>query len=166
MKLFAKENDPADATLLAEKIAEVGFRLVSRLRDEIRQRQPAGLTLSQFRALAYIAHHAGVSLSQVAEHQGLSMPSMSKVVQDLVVAGYVTREYVPGNRRALMITVTSRGAEIFDHLRREALAGLQTVLVELPAEERLMIEQSILTLEHVLAQLPNAHCAQERREAS
>ena len=54
--------------------------------------QRHGLSVPQFRTLIYIQHSDRANLSSLADHLGLSLPAVSRLVGGLVRRGLVNRE--------------------------------------------------------------------------
>ena len=65
------------------------------IRTWMRSHRGSDLSVPQFRVLVYLHRHEGSSLSDIAEHVGLTLPSMSKMIDGLVV----TRRMDPGDCR-------------------------------------------------------------------
>ncbi len=122
------------------------------LRTLMRSRRGADLSVPQFRALAYIGRRHGCSLSDVAQHVGTALPSMSKLVDGLVGRGLVERAAETDDRRRVALSLTQRG----DALLTLAVKGAETALADLfsgvPAGERAAV---VATL-HRLASLFDA----------
>ncbi len=76
----------------AQEILDVVPVVMRSIRAEMRRHRTADLSVPQFRTLAFIDRNADASLSDVAEHIGLTLPSMSKIVEGLVVRKFVTRQ--------------------------------------------------------------------------
>jgi len=153
MKQLENESKALAEEPLAGQVMETAFALVRAFRAEIRRRQPADLTLSQYRTLSFISRQDGASLSRVAEHLGLTLPSASKLVHDLVGDGLITRAYVADNRRVLTLALTPQGISVLALARREALAPLTRTLATLPEAEQRAILQSLPHLQQVLRQM-------------
>jgi DNA-binding MarR family transcriptional regulator len=79
------------------------------IRTEMRSHRTPDLSVPQFRALLYVNRHAGASLSDVAEHLGLTLPSVSKLIDKLVARGLITRESAADDRRRMVLTLTPDG---------------------------------------------------------
>ena len=79
------------------------------VRDEMRSRRAASLSVPQFRALNFVGRHPGASLSDVATHVGVALPSMSRLVDGLVARKLVVRRGDAGDRRRLILRLTARG---------------------------------------------------------
>ena len=128
----------------AERLALVAGRLNRRL-----QAATGGLSHGLLSAMAVIAKRGPLRLSDLAQIEGVSAPSMTRTVAELEVRGYVTRSPDPVDGRAVLISAAEAGtAAILDaratraQLVSELLATLNTVdaaaiSAALPALERL-----------------------------
>src|SRR6478672_7299944 len=65
-----------------------------------------GLSLPQFRALVLIDREPAVSLSAVADHLGVSLPTASRTVAGLVRKGLLSREGCRTDRRQCELSPT------------------------------------------------------------
>ncbi|MGH2504870.1 MAG: MarR family winged helix-turn-helix transcriptional regulator, partial [Ktedonobacterales bacterium] len=69
-----------DSAPLAAALMEVAPLVMREIRTRMRQSRGAGLSVPQFRALGYLRRHPGCSLTEVADHLGLSVPATSRLV--------------------------------------------------------------------------------------
>ena len=97
------------AALLVETVP----LLTLNLRAEMRARGQ-GLAMLQFQTLAFLHHRPGSSLSEVAEHLGLTLASTSKKVDGLVGQGLIVREVSPDDRRRVVLNLSVRGGEMLE----------------------------------------------------
>src|SRR5512137_2718402 len=95
--------------ICAQEILEVVPAVMRIIRAEMRRHRTADLSVPQFRTLAFIDRNVAASLSDVAEHIGLTLPSMSKIVDGLVMRKLVTRQTHPTDRRRMTLALTPRG---------------------------------------------------------
>jgi DNA-binding MarR family transcriptional regulator len=73
------------------------------------ERAAGGLTLAQYRVLALVS--AGDErASRLAGRLAITKPSVSAVVDGLVERGYLAREAVEGDRRAVRLCLTPTGS--------------------------------------------------------
>lgn len=121
------------------------------IRAEMRSRRAADLSVPQFRALAFLSRCEGASLSDVAEHIGLTLPSISKMVDGLVTRGLVARRPSAGDRRRVALALTPQGEAVLEAARRGTQARLAEMLTALTAEERAVIARAMHTLRQVFA---------------
>jgi DNA-binding MarR family transcriptional regulator len=125
---------------------EIVPSIMRNIRAEMRRHRTADLSVPQFRTLAYIDHNADVSLSDVAEHIGLTLPSMSKIVDGLVARKLVTRQTHPADRRRLVLTLTRSGQTALEASRKATRACLAEDLSTLSDAERANIVRALEAL--------------------
>jgi len=119
------------------------------LRSQMRSHRIAGLSVTQFRVLLFLSRCRGASLSAVADHVGLSLPSVSRMADTLVTRGLLVRQPRLDDRRGVSLTVTPRG----DKALTAALNAAQTDLAEklrmLNGEQRAVVVRSMQALRPV-----------------
>lgn len=76
--------------------------IMRRIRREMHRRTIPGLSLPQFRALGFLEAHPRASLSDVAAHLGLTLPSTSKLVQNMVARKVMIRRRSTDRRRVCL----------------------------------------------------------------
>jgi DNA-binding MarR family transcriptional regulator len=133
------------AETCAHEVLDVVPLVMRAIRAELRRRRTADLSLAQFRTLAYLNSHAEVSLSEVAEHIGLSLPTMSKLVDGLLGRGLLTRVEDPSDRRRVLLCLTEEGRAMLGG----ALAATQSYLAGLLGE--LLPDQQATVVEAMAA---------------
>ena len=114
----------------AREVLETVPAVMRTIRCEVR-RSGRGVTLPQFRTLAFLARVGAASLGEASEHLGLTNPAMSRLVGGLVRSGFVTRTTVAENRRKVALALTSKGRAKLESVRAvvrvrlaDALGGL------------------------------------------
>lgn len=126
-----------DSQQCARELLETAPLVVRFIRDEVRRRRAAGLTLPQFRTLAFLSRARDSSLSDVAGHLGLSLPAMSRLINGLVAARLVARQPAAANRRQVALNLTSRGRATLETVRGEIRLRLADAVKDLsPAEQK------------------------------
>ena len=93
----------------AHEVLDVVPLVMRTIRTQMRQHRAVDLSVPQFRTLSYINSNSGASLSAVAEQIGLTLPSMSKIVDGLVVRKLVIRQTHHVDRRRMTLALTERG---------------------------------------------------------
>jgi DNA-binding MarR family transcriptional regulator len=137
-----------DLAALALETAPLIMRLIRQL---MRADREAGLSTPQFRALGYVSRHSGTSLSQVAEHLGLSTPATSRLIDALVDRELVERAIAPEDRRYITLRLTARGEAVQAAARARALRGLSAVMEGLTPAERLAVADALPMLRQLFA---------------
>ena len=77
-----------DSDEVARGLLEVVPVIIKDIRSQMRSRRSPDLTVPQFRTLAFVDRNKGTSLSAVANHMGLTLPSTSKLVDGLISPQY------------------------------------------------------------------------------
>ncbi|QKW33784.1 MarR family transcriptional regulator [Actinomadura sp. NAK00032] len=129
----------ASAPGLAEELRISIARLTRRLRT---LRPPAAgdggrpLSLTQFAALAAIERHGSMTPRELADHEKVQPPSMTRVIAHLEERGLVARRPHPTDGRQVVLNATEAGASLLADERRRKEAWLARRLEELTDEER------------------------------
>lgn len=130
----------------AREVLEVVPLLMQVIRRHMRSQRGPGLSVPQFRTLAYLQRHPGAALSDVAEHLGLTLPSMSKLIDGLVGQDLVTREVSAADRRYVTLILTPLGQTTFQSARQATQVQLAQLLAALSEAEQATIIQAMQTL--------------------
>jgi DNA-binding MarR family transcriptional regulator len=133
---MANSQTRSDAGLATELRISVS-RLARRLRAErIARGLATELSDTQLAALAALERHAAMTPGELAEHEKVQPPSMTRVISALLERALVTRAPHPTDGRQVILTVTDQGRELVQQSRRLREAWLAQRLRELSPEER------------------------------
>ena len=140
MTIPQSEIDPGLATSLRISVS----RLARRMRAErVAQGLQPELSDTQLAALAALEKHAGMTPGELAEHEKVQPPSMTRVVAALEGRGLVRRAPHPTDRRQAVLTVTDQGREFVRQVRQLREAWLARQLQELTPGERAVLQEAI-----------------------
>jgi DNA-binding MarR family transcriptional regulator len=117
------------------------------IRTEMRRGRGADLSIPQFRALRFIQSVPDSTLSRLADHLGLTLPSVSKLVDGLVKHELVLRKNAAKDRRCIALGLTPAGESIVNSARAGAMANLSETLGSLSAEELGIVCQAMELLQ-------------------
>jgi len=117
----------------ARELLEVVPPIMRVIRAEMRSQSTPELSVPQFRVLSYVNRNAGTSLSEVADHIGLTRPAMSVLVDGLVNRKLMTRQTDPSDRRRLTLVLTRAGQSLYAAARQHTQARLAARLQTLSA---------------------------------
>jgi DNA-binding MarR family transcriptional regulator len=134
-----------DAALASELRTSV-MRLARRLR---RMRADTTLSLGQLAALGTIDRHGSMTPGELAAHERVQPPSMTKIVKALEAAGYVTRSPHPTDGRQVVVTLTPTGSTLLKEDRRQREAWLAQRLRDLTPEERDLLHRAAEVLDRL-----------------
>lgn len=108
---------------------------VMRLSRRMRQERSSTLTPTQIAALATLARHGPMTLGEIAAHERVQPPSMTRVIAFLAEAGLVARIPHPTDGRQVIAEVTDAGRGLLETDRRRRDEWLAERLAALPATE-------------------------------
>src|SRR3954451_16918677 len=106
---------PGRDAALAGSLRDAVGRLVRRMRAE---RAPTELSLGQWAALRTLDRRGPMTPSELAAHEQVQPPSMTKIVAALETHGYVTRTPDPVDRRQVVVAANAQGRALLADDRR------------------------------------------------
>jgi DNA-binding MarR family transcriptional regulator len=121
------------------------------IRAEMRKSIKGYLSVPQFRTLTFLNRHEGASLSGLADHIGLTLPTISKMVDGLVARNLVIRRQHQDDRRRITLALSSRGRTTLQSARNATQAQLAGLLMKLPDNKRAEITEALQTLRSAFA---------------
>ena len=133
----------------AQEILEVVPVVMRTIRAEMRRHRTADLSVPQFRTLAFIDRRPTRRCRTWPSTSGLTLPSMSKIVEGLVVRKFVTRQTHAADRRRMTLALTARGLTALQTSRAATRACLAEDLAALSDRQRETIVQAMEILRPV-----------------
>ncbi|MHB1458895.1 MAG: MarR family winged helix-turn-helix transcriptional regulator [Armatimonadota bacterium] len=94
------------------------------------------LSIQQFRALISMKMITNPSLSQVADHMGVTISMASKIIDAMVERGYILRNTDIEDRRKLVLSITKEGENALEAVHMAALGSYIERLQSLTPAER------------------------------
>jgi DNA-binding MarR family transcriptional regulator len=120
-------------TALASALRLSVVRLNRRLRG---QRADTSVTLTQLAALSTLKRHGALTPGELAAHEKVQPPSMTRVLAALDERGLVERRPHPTDGRQALVELTTVGRDLLRSEVRMREAWLARKLGELSEEER------------------------------
>ncbi|MCU0265948.1 MAG: MarR family transcriptional regulator [Actinomycetia bacterium] len=133
-------------TELASALQIAAMRLARRLRAE---RTDSSLTLTQLAALATLQRHGPLSPGELAAHERVQPPSMTRVVAVLERRGLVTRAAHPTDGRQVLLSATAAAHRLLLADRRRREAWLVDRMAALSPAERAVLREAAPLLERL-----------------
>ncbi|MFC7260271.1 MarR family winged helix-turn-helix transcriptional regulator [Streptomyces lutosisoli] len=126
----------ADITEIEGALNRISY-LTSRVRQHDRLMALAGVSLERAAValLRQIADSEPMRLGELANLLAVEASHVTRQVQQLQKAGYVTRVPDPDDRRAQRIEITPRGREAIDRVREASVRGMQVALKDWDSDE-------------------------------
>jgi len=133
-----------DTAALAHDLRLAVMRFSRRLRN---QRVDTSVTLTHLAALSTLKRHGSMSPGELAAHERVQPPSMTRVVVALESKGLVTRTPHPTDGRQVVIDLTPAAEELLGEEVRAREAWLSGHLQELTVEERAVLREAALIMD-------------------
>jgi len=122
-------------------------RLARRMRAErVAQGLQPELSDSQLAALAALEKHT-MTPGELAEHEKVQPPSITRVIASLEERGLIQRMPHPSDRRQVVLTVTDEGRDVVRRVRQLREAWLARRLRDLTPTERAVLRDAVPILE-------------------
>ena len=149
----------------SQELLDVIPAVMREIRSQMRSHTPEVLTVPQFRALGFVNRNSGATLSDLAAHIGLTLPSASRMVEALITRGLMTREEHPLDRRRVKLTVTERGRSLVSASKAETLAFLSEKLAGVGEGDKESVVRAMKVLRKIFPPKPAATVPDSRRRA-
>src|SRR5687768_5641810 len=95
------------------------------------------LSFSQLKTLLLVAEHTGtLSVKDVADRLGISLPTASRAVDSLVRRGLVERAEDPADRRQKQVRTSRKGDRLMERLVAARIRSFEALLEGFTATER------------------------------
>ncbi|WP_448611484.1 MarR family winged helix-turn-helix transcriptional regulator [Geodermatophilus sp. URMC 60] len=133
-----------DTAALAHDLRLSVMRFSRRLRN---QRVDRSVTLTHLAALSTLKRHGAMSPGELAGHERVQPPSMTRVVVALEGMGLVTRSPHPTDGRQVVIDLTPAAEELLSAEARAREAWLTGMLLQLTAEERAVLREAAVIMD-------------------
>lgn len=115
----------------ARELLEVMPLVMQDLRRTMRSHSAPDLRVPELRSLAFLRHSPGSNLTDLAEYIGVSLPSMSKLVDTLAYRGFIDRQPDPTDRRRVRLTLTAEGLSVLSKAREAVKTAFAAKLARL-----------------------------------
>lgn len=150
----------SSADQCARGVLEVVPLVMRGIRAELR-RHRGDVSVAQFRMLLFLNRNENASLSEVSEHIGLTLPSMSRIIDRLVARRLATRETHPSDRRRMTLALTVRGRTTLESALEATEAYLRELFRTLPSTERVTVVRAMQALRPLFTQARGAQTQKE-----
>lgn len=132
---------------LASRVRPAVLRLSRRLRQM--RDESLDLSGSQLGAMGVLFRGGEMPIGELAAHEKVQPPSMTRTVNCLADAGLVTRVAGETDRRQSKVRLTDAGRDVVLADRRRRNAWLATRIAQLDDADKAVLRQAVLILEKV-----------------
>lgn len=138
----------ADLPTLAEHLRPVVLKLSRQLR---RESLSAGIGAQDAQILNAVRKQPGIGVSELADLEQVSRPSMSAHVKRLEEAALLTRGDAEGDRRRAPLAITEAGLEALRSVKASRTHWLEARLSRLDTAQRAALEAALPALDRLVA---------------
>ena len=138
-----------DTAALAHDLRLAVMRFSRRLRH---QRVDQSITLTHLAALSTLKRHGPMSPGELASHERVQPPSMTRVVVALEGMGLVTRSPHPTDGRQVVIDLTPAADELLAAEAQAREAWLSGRLEQLAPEQRRILRDAATIMDELAAE--------------
>ena len=131
-----EKDSPATFLDAAHALIEGVPRLARLMRQDLRRHSAGLFTEPQFRVMAVLYREGEQCLSGLIEYQGVSLPTMSKLIQGLESRDLVGRERDLEDRRRVLLSLTPQGVDAYESLLRRTENHIVDWIDEMTPEQR------------------------------
>jgi DNA-binding MarR family transcriptional regulator len=114
MATISRAHGNAGIDACAAAVMDAGLLISRFVRAELWRHKPEGLTIAQFRGMAYVNAYPGSAPSELADYLMLSRPAVTRLVDELVRRRLIGRHADPADRRRFELTLTVAGRRMLD----------------------------------------------------
>src|SRR5438477_13081918 len=104
-------SQTAERSALADRLHSLAIHLLRRVK---RGDDAAGLSAPRLSALSVVIYRGPISLTELARAEGVTAPTMTRLVQALVKAELVERSSNQTDNRVVLLRATLRGRQTLD----------------------------------------------------
>jgi DNA-binding MarR family transcriptional regulator len=122
-----------------------------------------GLSIPEWRVLAVLARHPGLSAAEVARLTRMDAVAVSRAVARLLAAGRLRRTIARDDRRRSVLAVTAAGTAVYREVAPLALNYERELLATLGAAERAALDRALDALTTRAQALSEARVALRQR---
>jgi DNA-binding MarR family transcriptional regulator len=163
------EKPHTHATEVAATVAAFE-RLMDRMAAAHQPPMDVTISMAQLRCLHLIAASSELHMSRLVAQLGVSISTVSGLVDRLVDRGFVSRHDDPADRRQVVLSATPAGTAFLDGMRELGNAQFRELIARLRPEELRTVRRSIEILSRVADETapqspnPTTHTTTDRKE--
>jgi MarR family transcriptional regulator, organic hydroperoxide resistance regulator len=120
-----------------------------------------GVTASQGYILLALAETDSVTMNDLSVRMKLANSTMTRMADQLLKKGLLTRGPDPADRRIVRVRLTKRGQDVRTKLKKTMQELYSQILKDIPQGEREQIVHSLKTLEESIVNTLKSCCAEE-----
>jgi len=137
----------ARTTALANRLHSLAIHLLRTVRASDEE---SGLSAPRLSALSVIVFREPITLGDLAAAEGVTAPTMTRLVQGLEADKLLGRHAHPTDARAVLLRPTERGRRLLAAARKRRVKTLASALAHLETKDRNVVALAVSTLEALI----------------
>jgi DNA-binding MarR family transcriptional regulator len=142
-----------DELELANRVHAAAIHLLRALR---KQDDRSRLTAPRLSALSVLVFHGPTRLTDLAAAEQVRPPTMTRIVAGLEREGLVHRVVDSRDRRAVLLTATTKGTRLLHVARRRRVAALAAAMTTLDRAQRATLRAATTAIEAIVGAIRRA----------
>jgi len=139
--------DTVNASLAcARQVLDAVPLLMREIRSEMRQSAPSALSVPSFRALIFAHVNPGSSLTELAAHLGVTLPTASVAVDKLTARGLMLAPREGGGQRRRTLYLSTQGERVVRRAMEHTVQALGARLQSMPIGQLETLQRSLAEL--------------------
>jgi len=106
------------------------------------------VTLPQFRVMVILSNHGRMRAGALAELVGTAPSTLTRSLDRMVVAGWLTREANPESRREVLVELTEQGKTLVDTVTESRRAEITAIVNRMSAGQRSALTKALHAFNH------------------
>ncbi|AFA74426.1 putative transcriptional regulator, MarR family [Gordonia polyisoprenivorans VH2] len=147
----ATDTPATDTSATGTSDVAVLYHHLVRITRSLRSGGQGVLSAGVASALWTIINHGPLRLSELADRESVTMPTMSRIVASLEQQGFVERAPDPDDGRARQLVATVAGTEHINHARSAKAQILGTAMERLDPQTRSHLTEGVVALAAALS---------------
>ena len=132
--------------LVADRLHSAAIHLLRLVR---REDDTSGLSAPRLSALSVVVFVGPISLRDLAVAEGVTPPTMTRLVDALEAEGLVERRDDPSDKRAIRIRATAKGTKLLMRARAQRVAALTARVAGLSADDQVLLGRAAEIMERM-----------------
>ena len=145
---------------VADRLHSAAIHVLRLLR---REDETSGLTAPRLSALSVVVFAGPITLRDLAAAEGVTPPTMTRLVDGLEGDGLVVRRDDPTDGRAIRIRATAKGTKLLMNARAQRVAALTARVADLSADEQALLGRAAEVMERLSLPATPASAPRARR---
>ncbi|HSY82988.1 MAG TPA: MarR family transcriptional regulator [Gemmatimonadaceae bacterium] len=131
---------------VADRLHSAAIHVLRLLR---REDETSGLTAPRLSALSVVVFAGPITLRDLAAAEGVTPPTMTRLVDGLEGDGLVVRRDDPTDGRAIRIRATAKGTKLLMNARAQRVAALTARVADLSPDDQALLGRAAEVMERI-----------------